>query len=162
MGTVGGLDRLPDLGICMRGHARQRRCPAPGTGTANLYGFGYVTRHPVGWPSHETGPEDGDGPGAVHGDRRSSKPATSSESTPGARVPAARHHHSWRRTSGSARLYRKELISIVSVRPGPTPMAEIGAPDISSSALTYSWAFFGRSLKVLASEMSSDQPGSIS
>jgi hypothetical protein len=32
--------------------------------------------------------------------------------------------------------YRKELISIVSVRPGPTPIAEIGAPDISSSAFT--------------------------
>jgi hypothetical protein len=28
------------------------------------------------------------------------------------------------------------LISIVSVRPGPTPIAEIGAPDMSSSALT--------------------------
>lgn len=32
--------------------------------------------------------------------------------------------------------YRNELISIVSSRPGPTPIAEIGAPDISSSALT--------------------------
>lgn len=32
--------------------------------------------------------------------------------------------------------YRKELISIVSVRPGPTPIAEIGAPDISSRAFT--------------------------
>ncbi|MFE9607931.1 poly-gamma-glutamate hydrolase family protein [Streptomyces sp. NPDC006012] len=31
---------------------------------------------------------------------------------------------------------RKELISIVSSRPGPTPIAEIGAPDISSSAFT--------------------------
>jgi hypothetical protein len=30
-----------------------------------------------------------------------------------------------------------ETISIVSSRPGPTPIAEIGAPDISSSALTY-------------------------
>ncbi|MGX1271385.1 hypothetical protein RKD18_004579 [Streptomyces phaeoluteigriseus] len=29
-----------------------------------------------------------------------------------------------------------ELIWIVSSRPGPTPIAEIGAPDISSSALT--------------------------
>ncbi len=34
------------------------------------------------------------------------------------------------------RCYRNELISIVSVRPGPTPIAEIGAPDISSSAFT--------------------------
>ncbi|BFP53482.1 hypothetical protein SCMC78_32890 [Streptomyces sp. CMC78] len=32
--------------------------------------------------------------------------------------------------------YRNELISIVSVRPGPTPIAEIGAPDISSRAFT--------------------------
>lgn len=32
--------------------------------------------------------------------------------------------------------YRNELIWIVSVRPGPTPIAEIGAPDISSSAFT--------------------------
>ncbi len=32
--------------------------------------------------------------------------------------------------------YRKELIWIVSSRPGPTPIAEIGAPDISSRALT--------------------------
>lgn len=58
--------------------------------------------------------------------------------------------------------YRKELISMVSVRPGPTPIAEIGAPDISSSAFTYACAFFGRSAKVLAFVMSSDQPGSIS
>ncbi len=55
-----------------------------------------------------------------------------------------------------------ELISIVSSRPGPTPIAEIGAPDISSSAFTYAWAFFGRSAKVFALEMSSFQPGSIS
>lgn len=58
--------------------------------------------------------------------------------------------------------YRNELISIVSSRPGPTPIAEIGAPDISSSAFTYAWAFFGRSAKVFALEMSSLQPGSIS
>ena len=58
--------------------------------------------------------------------------------------------------------YRKGLISIVSSRPGPTPIAEIGAPDISSSALTYARAFFGRSSKVLAPLMSSLQPGSIS
>lgn len=58
--------------------------------------------------------------------------------------------------------YRNELISIVSVRPGPTPIAEIGAPDISSSAFTYACAFFGRSAKVFALVMSSDQPGSIS
>ncbi|GAA1086992.1 hypothetical protein GCM10009663_33320 [Kitasatospora arboriphila] len=32
--------------------------------------------------------------------------------------------------------YRKELIWMVSVRPGPTPIAEIGAPDISSRAFT--------------------------
>ncbi|GGP55533.1 hypothetical protein GCM10010231_28090 [Streptomyces sindenensis] len=38
---------------------------------------------------------------------------------------------------GAAKVpYRNELISIVSVRPGPTPIAEIGAPDISSSAFT--------------------------
>ncbi|GHD67608.1 hypothetical protein GCM10010336_30980 [Streptomyces goshikiensis] len=37
-------------------------------------------------------------------------------------------------TAGSS--YRNELISIVSVRPGPTPIAEIGAPDISSRAFT--------------------------
>lgn len=58
--------------------------------------------------------------------------------------------------------YRNELISMVSVRPGPTPIAEIGAPDISSSAFTYACAFFGRSAKVFALVMSSDQPGSIS
>jgi hypothetical protein len=58
--------------------------------------------------------------------------------------------------------YRNELISMVSVRPGPTPIAEIGAPDISSSARTYACAFFGRSEKVLAPEMSSSQPGSVS
>ncbi|GHB77195.1 hypothetical protein GCM10010331_76040 [Streptomyces xanthochromogenes] len=42
------------------------------------------------------------------------------------------------RACGSPRrlAYRKELISIVSVRPGPTPIAEIGAPDISSRAFT--------------------------
>ncbi len=57
---------------------------------------------------------------------------------------------------------RNELISIVSSRPGPTPIAEIGAPDISSSAFTYAWAFFGRSAKDLALLMSSLQPGSIS
>ena len=57
---------------------------------------------------------------------------------------------------------RNELISIVSSRPGPTPMAEIGAPDISSSALTYACAFFGRSEKDFALVMSSDQPGSVS
>lgn len=37
---------------------------------------------------------------------------------------------------GQSTAYRNELISIVSVRPGPTPIAEIGAPDISSSAFT--------------------------
>ncbi len=58
--------------------------------------------------------------------------------------------------------YRNELISIVSSRPGPTPIAEIGAPDISSSALTYAWAFFGSSEKDFALLMSSLQPGSIS
>jgi hypothetical protein len=57
------------------------------------------------------------------------------------------------------RAYKKELISMVSVRPGPTPIAETGAPDISSSAFTYAWAFFGRSAKVCALLMSSDQPG---
>ncbi len=40
------------------------------------------------------------------------------------------------KTSCELMLYRNELISIVSSRPGPTPIAEIGAPDISSSALT--------------------------
>ncbi len=41
------------------------------------------------------------------------------------------------RRRGDARVrYRNELISIVSVRPGPTPIAEIGAPDISSRAFT--------------------------
>lgn len=59
-------------------------------------------------------------------------------------------------------VYRNELISMVSVRPGPTPIAEIGAPDISSSAFTYACAFFGRSANVFALVMSSDQPGSIS
>lgn len=57
---------------------------------------------------------------------------------------------------------RNELISMVSVRPGPTPIAEIGAPDISSRAFTYACAFFGRSAKVLAFVMSSDQPGRFS
>jgi hypothetical protein len=51
------------------------------------------------------------------------------------------------------------LISIVCVRPGPTPIAEIGAPDISSRALTYNCALRGRSSKVLAPVMSSVQPG---
>ncbi|GGW14908.1 hypothetical protein GCM10010264_60950 [Streptomyces globisporus] len=37
---------------------------------------------------------------------------------------------------GRSTAYRNELISIVSVRPGPTPIAEIGAPDISSRAFT--------------------------
>ncbi len=60
------------------------------------------------------------------------------------------------------RAYRNELISIVSSRPGPTPIAEIGAPDISSRALTYAWAFFGRSEKDFALVMSSLQPGSVS
>lgn len=60
------------------------------------------------------------------------------------------------------RCYRNELISIVSSRPGPTPIAEIGAPDISSSAFTYAWAFFGRSENDFALVMSSDQPGSVS
>lgn len=55
-----------------------------------------------------------------------------------------------------------ELISIVSSRPGPTPIAEIWAPDMSSSALTYAWAFFGRSEKDFALVMSSDQPGRFS
>lgn len=58
--------------------------------------------------------------------------------------------------------YRNELISIVSSRPGPTPIAEIGAPDISSSAFTYAWAFFGRSENDFALVMSSDQPGRVS
>lgn len=58
--------------------------------------------------------------------------------------------------------YRNELISIVSVRPGPTPIAEIGAPDISSRAFTYALAFFGSSSKVFALVMSSDQPGKVS
>ncbi|CAM5629609.1 hypothetical protein SCALM49S_05983 [Streptomyces californicus] len=63
---------------------------------------------------------------------------------------------------GQGTAYRNELISIVSVRPGPTPIAEIGAPDISSRAFTYACAFFGRSEKVLALVMSSDQPGRFS
>ncbi len=41
-------------------------------------------------------------------------------------------------------------------------MAEIGAPDISSSAFTYAWAFFGSSAKVFAPLMSSVQPGRFS
>ncbi len=72
---------------------------------------------------------------------------------------------SWRSGPGPHRqstAYRNELIWIVSVRPGPTPIAEIGAPDISSSAFTYAFAFFGRSSKVWALVMSSDQPGRFS
>lgn len=38
--------------------------------------------------------------------------------------------------AASRAFYRNELISIVSSRPGPTPIAEIGAPDMSSRALT--------------------------
>lgn len=45
--------------------------------------------------------------------------------------PSIVHRNAWPRLP-----YRNELISIVSSRPGPTPIAEIGAPDISSSALT--------------------------
>lgn len=65
-------------------------------------------------------------------------------------------------TACRRRDYRNELIWIVSSRPGPTPIAEIGAPDISSSALTYAWAFFGRSENDFALVMSSDQPGRVS
>lgn len=40
------------------------------------------------------------------------------------------------RRASHAQAQTNELIWIVSYRPGPTPMAEIGAPDISSSAFT--------------------------
>lgn len=84
---------------------------------------------------------------------------TGSERAKGAPRPGRPFH-----TASAARKndQMNELISIVSSRPGPTPIAEIGAPDISSSALTYAWAFFGRSEKDFALLMSSLQPGSIS
>lgn len=87
----------------------------------------------------------------------------SSERRADAETAAGPPVHTYRRPRQSGLLaYRNELISIVSVRPGPTPIAEIGAPDISSSAFTYACAFFGRSENVCALVMSSDQPGSIS
>jgi hypothetical protein len=69
------------------------------------------------------------------------------------------HRGRGRRGGSATRQSRNELIWIVSSRPGPTPIAEIGAPDMSSSALTYACAFFGRSANVFAFVMSSDQPG---
>ena len=43
-------------------------------------------------------------------------------------------------------------------RPGPTPIAETGVPDSSSTRRTYAWALAGRSAKVFASSSGSNQP----
>ena len=87
------------------------------------------------------------------------RPVPASASVTAGRTPTA---GAPARDPGRPVRYRNELISIVSSRPGPTPIAEIGAPDISSRALTYACAFFGRSEKDFALVMSSLQPGSVS
>ncbi len=114
-----------------------------------------TTPHPFGLRPHGTpGRQPGMLSAAVGAPRANGRSAHGS----GGRLAGCGPAAGARRVSS----YRNELISIVSSRPGPTPIAEIGAPDISSSAFTYAWAFFGRSEKDLALLMSSLQPGSIS
>src|SRR5215210_4965951 len=72
----------------------------------------------------------------------------------GARQPLGR----WRRDHHASR----GRISMVSSRRGPTPIVDIGAPDISSSARIYACAALGRSSSDRAPAMASSQPGSSS
>ena len=104
-----------------------------------------------------TGARPPDAPRRTSG-RRPASPDHRQSRTPPARDKGERGHQQNHRTNYD----RNDRIWMVSVRPGPTPMAEIGAPDMSSRAFTYAWAFFGRSSKVWALVMSSDQPGRFS
>lgn len=52
--------------------------------------------------------------------------------------------------------------TIVCSRPGPTPIADMRAPEICSRYSTYALAFAGSSSKVRQALMSSNQPGSSS